>query len=153
MHYHSFSKKYIKSVFSILLMIVSLPVFAQNTTPQTAPTQPQADPSQISNQQAVEFYNQAKGAGLSDMDIERAALQKGYTLDDISAVRRRLQQTSKDNTQKDPNRDKIDDTREQDDRDELDEETNNERDSTTLSRHAREDLTGLSDRHFLEDLR
>jgi polysaccharide export outer membrane protein len=45
-----------------------------------------------------------------------------------------LQQTSKDNTQKDPNRDKIDDTREQDDKDELDDETNNERDSTTLGR-------------------
>jgi polysaccharide export outer membrane protein len=138
MHYHSFSKKYIKSIFPILLMIVSLPVFAQNTVPQTAPTQPatptQVDPSQISNKQAVEFYNQAKGAGMSDMDIERAALQRGYTLDDISAVRRRLQQTSKDNTQKDPNRDKIDDTREQDDKDELDDETNNERDSTTLGR-------------------
>jgi polysaccharide export outer membrane protein len=138
MHYHSFSKKYFKSIFPMLLMVVSLPVFAQNTVPQTAPTQPatptQVDPSQISNKQAVEFYNQAKGAGMSDMDIERAALQRGYTLDDISAVRRRLQQTSKDNTQKDPNRDKIDDTREQDDKDELDDETNNERDSTTLGR-------------------
>jgi polysaccharide export outer membrane protein len=129
MHYHSFSRKYLKSVFIALLMIVNLQVFAQNTTPQ-----PQADPSTISNNQAVEFYNQAKGAGMSDIDIERAALQKGYTLDDITAVRRRLQQTSKDNTQNEPKRDQIDDTREQDDLDELDEETNNERDSTTLGR-------------------
>ncbi|TKT93281.1 SLBB domain-containing protein [Dyadobacter frigoris] len=50
------------------------------------------DPNSISNEQAVEFYKKAKASGLSDMDIEQAALQKGYTLDQISAMRNRLQQ-------------------------------------------------------------
>ncbi|KAA0991317.1 polysaccharide biosynthesis/export family protein [Dyadobacter aurulentus] len=136
MHYQSAQKKYSKSVFLFFLIISSLPIFAQNTTPQaTQPTtQPTVDPSQVTNTQAVEFYNQAKGAGMSDMDIERAALQRGYTLDDISTIRRRLQQTSKNNAQNDPNRDQIDETREQDDQDELDDETNNERDSTAAGR-------------------
>ncbi|TDE13142.1 SLBB domain-containing protein [Dyadobacter psychrotolerans] len=51
------------------------------------------DPSTISNSQAVEYYKKAKASGMSDMDIEQAALQKGYTLDQISAMRKKLQQT------------------------------------------------------------
>ncbi len=100
----------------------------QPTTPQPTPTAP------VSNTQAIEFYNQAKSAGMSDMDIERAALQRGYTLDDISAMRKRLEQTSKDNTKNDPNRDEIDESRHQDDEDELDDETNNEKDSLSVNR-------------------
>ncbi|CAG5069886.1 hypothetical protein DYBT9623_02623 [Dyadobacter sp. CECT 9623] len=137
MHYQSSQKKYWKSISLFFLIISSLSVFAQNTAPQTTQPagQPTVDPSQVTNTQAVEFYNQAKGAGMSDMDIERAALQRGYSLDDISTIRRRLQQTSKsNNAQNDPNRDQIDETREQDDRDELDDETNNERDSTAAGR-------------------
>lgn len=49
------------------------------------------DPATISNEQVVEFYKKAKASGLSDMEIEQAALQKGYTLDQISAMRKRLQ--------------------------------------------------------------
>ncbi|MCF0074503.1 SLBB domain-containing protein [Dyadobacter sp. CY261] len=130
------TRKHIVGIYIVFLTLFSFQGFTQNTAPQTAPaTQPQIDPSTISNSQAVEFYNQAKGAGMSDMDIERAALQKGYTLDDISAIRRRLQQSAaKNNTQNDPNRDEIDETREQDDLDELDEETNNENDSTSARR-------------------
>ncbi|WP_031526294.1 SLBB domain-containing protein [Dyadobacter crusticola] len=134
MHYQSVLAKYFKSIFPVFLILAHLQVFAQNTAPQTPTTQPTVDPTQVGNQQAVDFYNQAKGAGMSDMDIERAALQRGYSLDDISTIRRRLQQNSKDNTRNDPNRDEIDETREQDDLDELDDETNNERDSTAAGR-------------------
>jgi protein involved in polysaccharide export with SLBB domain len=131
MHYQSLPAKYFKGIFTLFIIFANLQAFAQNTTPTTQPT---VDPSQVGNQQAVDFYNQAKGAGMSDMDIERAALQRGYTLDDISTIRRRLQQNSKDNTRNDPNRDEIDETREQDDLDELEEEENNERDSTAAGR-------------------
>lgn len=138
MHYPSMKRKFVVGIYIALLTLFSFQGFSQNTTPQTAPAgQTPTDPSSISNSQAVEFYNQAKGAGMSDMDIERAALQKGYTLDDISAIRRRLQQqpgATKDNTQRDPNRDQLDETREQDDQNELDEEANNDKDSTSARR-------------------
>ncbi len=120
----------------LLLLSAGIGAFAQNTTPQlpTDPTQPKVDPSQVTNQQAVDFYNQAKSAGMSDMDIEKAALQRGYTLDQISAMRKRLQQKPSDQQTNDPNRDELDETRDQDDADELEDETNNERDSTTANR-------------------
>ncbi|TLV00786.1 SLBB domain-containing protein [Dyadobacter luticola] len=131
MHYHYPAKKYLTCILSALLVLVNFEIFAQNTAPQTPAT---TSPSPIGNQQAVEFYNQAKDAGMSDMDIERAALQRGYSLDDITSLRKRLQQAPKDNTQNEPNRDEIDETREQGDQDELDDETNNERDSTAAGR-------------------
>jgi polysaccharide export outer membrane protein len=135
MHYRSITKRYLASVFSSLLILISLQVTAQNTDQQQLPTQsnpnfPKTDPSQVTNQQAVDFYNQAKSAGMTDLDIERAALQRGYTLDQISAMRRRLQQKPQENKAKDPNRDELDETRDQDDADRLEDEANNEKDST-----------------------
>jgi protein involved in polysaccharide export with SLBB domain len=136
MHYQSFVRKYVRTVFSLLLILTNVQVFAQNTTPTTTspdPTQ-KVDPSQVTNQQAVDFYNQAKSAGMSDMDIERAALQRGYTLDQISAMRKRVQQKPDEKQTEDPNRDELDETRDQDDLDELEDEANNERDSTNARR-------------------
>ncbi|MCE7069501.1 SLBB domain-containing protein [Dyadobacter sp. CY327] len=138
MHYLSKTVNAIRIAFFILL--ISTVTQAQDPVPQTPTTVPgQTTPTPstgapVSNSQAVEFYNQAKQSGMSDMDIEKAALQRGYTLDDISAMRKRLEQTSKDNTKNDPNRDQLDETREQDDLDELEEETNNERDTTAAGR-------------------
>ncbi|REA62508.1 polysaccharide export protein [Dyadobacter luteus] len=116
--------------------------YGQDPVPATTPILPPTQetpiqgtaPAPVSNSQALEFYNQAKSAGMSDMDIEKAALQRGYTLDDISAMRKRLQQTSKDNTKKDTNRDQIDESRSQNDEDELDDESNNEKDSLSVNR-------------------
>jgi polysaccharide export outer membrane protein len=142
MHYHLIQR--ITPSFALfLLLLISTFTFAQDPAPTTpTPVTPPAQqvPAQptpaapVTNSQAVEFYNQAKSAGMSDMDIEKAALQRGYTLDDISAMRKRLQQTSKDNTKNDPNRDEIDDSRQQSDEDELDDETNNEKDSLSVNR-------------------
>lgn len=68
------------------------------------------DPNSISNEQAVEFYKKAKASGLSDMDIEQAALQKGYTLDQISAMRNRLQKAPA-SVQVQPSRNLTDESR------------------------------------------
>jgi len=57
---------------------------------QTKSIAQKIDPASISNEQAIDFYKKAKASGMSDMDIEQAALQKGYTLDQISAMRKRL---------------------------------------------------------------
>lgn len=50
------------------------------------------DPNSLSNDQALEFYKRAKASGLTDMAIEQAAMEKGYTLDQITSMRNRLQQ-------------------------------------------------------------
>ncbi|CAG5006467.1 hypothetical protein DYBT9275_03825 [Dyadobacter sp. CECT 9275] len=71
---------FLKLLF-ILAAIAHQSIQAQNINPQ-----------QISTSQALEFYQKAKASGMSDMDIEQAALQKGYTLDQISEMRKRLQE-------------------------------------------------------------
>ncbi|MDR6803574.1 protein involved in polysaccharide export with SLBB domain [Dyadobacter sp. BE34] len=137
MHYQSFVRSCFRNTLLLLLLLTNIGVFAQNnTSPQlpTDPTQPKIDPSQVTNQQAVDFYNQAKSAGMSDMDIEKAALQRGYTLDQISTMRKRLQQKPDEKQTNDPNRDELDETRDQDDADQLEDEANNERDSTNARR-------------------
>jgi polysaccharide export outer membrane protein len=143
-HYQLILKRYITgSIFLFLSHFINPSAFAQDTTPQipTLPTQTdqppvlqgqKVDPSQVTNQQAVDFYNQAKSSGMSDMEIERAALQRGYTLDQISAMRKRLQQKPDEQQAADPNRDELDETRDQ----ELDEEDNNSRDSADARRAA-----------------
>jgi polysaccharide export outer membrane protein len=138
MHYHLL-QRITRSFALFLLLLISTFSFAQDPAP-TVPT-PVTPPAQqvpaqptpaapVTNSQAVEFYNQAKSAGMSDMDIEKAALQRGYTLDDISAMRKRLQQTSKDNTKNDPNRDEIDDSRQQSDEDETKDDASKNNDTT-----------------------
>ena len=113
-HYQLILKRYITGgIFLFLSHFINPSVFAQDTTPQipTLPTQTdqtpvlqgqKVDPSQVTNQQAVDFYNQAKSSGMSDMEIERAALQRGYTLDQISAMRKRLQQKPDEQQAADP---------------------------------------------------
>lgn len=140
MHY-LFTQGMRRYITSLLLMVSVTISYAQDPVPTTPPvippgtTVPSNTPAQtppVTNSKAVEFYNQAKSAGMTDMDIEKAALQKGYTLDDISAMRKRLEQGSKDNTKKDTKRDEIDESRKNED--ELDEETNNEKDSLSVKR-------------------
>lgn len=115
MHYLSVSQHFVKSTLLIFALLTGLTISAQNTAPKTTPNLPteKVDPATISNQQAIDFYNQAKSAGMTDMDIERAAMQKGYTLDDISAMRKRVEQGAKPTSQDNANRDKLDESRTQ----------------------------------------
>ncbi|MBB5284232.1 protein involved in polysaccharide export with SLBB domain [Rhabdobacter roseus] len=48
------------------------------------------NPSQLSNSQLLQYYQKAKASGMSDMQIEQAAMAQGFTLDDIAKLRRRL---------------------------------------------------------------
>ncbi len=45
----------------------------------------------MSTAQMFRYYQQAKASGMSDMEIEQAALARGYTLDDIAKLRRQLE--------------------------------------------------------------
>nr|WP_310589801.1 SLBB domain-containing protein [Fibrisoma limi] len=45
---------------------------------------------QLSDDQVVEFYRRAQASGLSEAQIEQAAMSQGYTLDDIAKMRRRI---------------------------------------------------------------
>ncbi len=61
-------------------------VFFVNAQAQTMP-----NPAQMSSGQMLKYYQQAKASGMSDMQIEQAAMARGFTLDDISRLREQLQ--------------------------------------------------------------
>ncbi|MDQ6481880.1 SLBB domain-containing protein [Dyadobacter sp. LHD-138] len=99
MHCSLLRKVSILGILLFSIVLIPLKILAQNV-----------DPNTISSEQAVEFYKKAKASGLSDMDIEQAALQKGYTLDQISAMRNRLQQAQTSSPTQ-PNRSTTDESR------------------------------------------
>ena len=76
-----------KKILVLFILVSNIASFAQNI-----------DPSQLSNRQLLNYYNQAKASGMTDMEIEQAALARGYTLNDINALRARLQQGASENT-------------------------------------------------------
>lgn len=45
---------------------------------------------QLSDEQVEQFYNRAQASGLSEAQIEQAAMSQGYTLTDIAKMRRRI---------------------------------------------------------------
>jgi polysaccharide biosynthesis/export protein len=47
---------------------------------------------QLTDEQVQEFYRRAQASGLTEVQIEQAAMSQGYTLDDISKMRRRIAQ-------------------------------------------------------------
>jgi polysaccharide export outer membrane protein len=99
MHFSSLRKLSFLGIILLTIALIPAGVFAQNI-----------DPNSVSNEQVVEFYKKAKASGLSDMDIEQAALQKGYTLDQISTMRNRLQQAQTSSPTQ-PNRSATDESR------------------------------------------
>lgn len=46
--------------------------------------------NQLSDEQVIDFYRQAESRGLSEPQIEQAAMSQGYTLTDITIMRRRI---------------------------------------------------------------
>lgn len=70
-----------------LFLLTSLVSYAQK------PSSSKVDPGTISNDQLLKYYQQAKAMGMSDMQIEKAAMEKGYTIDDITRLRQRLDES------------------------------------------------------------
>ncbi|AXE16429.1 sugar transporter [Runella rosea] len=66
--------------FSFFCLTLSLGISAQ--TPSKV--------EQLSDSQVKAFYEKAKASGMSEMQIEQAALAQGFTLSDISLMRKRL---------------------------------------------------------------
>jgi len=137
MHYFNFLRQPAWTVKVLVLIFLDLTFsFAQTPTSQPIPkgtfrpptsnseTIPKLD--QIPSQQATDYYNRAKSSGMSDSDIQKAAIQRGMSPEQINAMMKKMS-GEKDSNQ-DLNRDQIDDTREQES--DLDDETNNKRDST-----------------------
>ena len=54
--------------------------------------QSQSKVEQLSDSQVKAFYERAKASGMSEMQIEQAALAQGFTLSDISLMRKRITQ-------------------------------------------------------------
>lgn len=67
-------------ISALVLCVGLLPALAQS----------RAD--QLSDDQVVEFYRRAQASGLNEAQIENAAMSQGYTLDDITKMRRRITQ-------------------------------------------------------------
>ncbi|PWJ60402.1 protein involved in polysaccharide export with SLBB domain [Dyadobacter jejuensis] len=122
-----------------LLLTLQLTVQAQETAPSSPSTNPSSGTIEtpagpVTNSKAAEYYNRAKSSGMSDTDIEKAARDRGFTTDQILNVKKQILNLPNEQPSVDPNRDEIDDSRE----DKLDEETNNDRDS--LSGRRKQDL-------------
>ncbi|MBB3836878.1 protein involved in polysaccharide export with SLBB domain [Runella defluvii] len=54
--------------------------------------------NQLSDEQVLEFYKKAQASGLSEMQIEQAALERGYTLSDIARMRQRISEVQNKKT-------------------------------------------------------
>ena len=66
-------------------LMLAAPFFAQTPIP-----------SQMSTPQMLRYYQQAKANRMSDMEIEQMVLACGFTLDDITKLRRQLEGVSSD---------------------------------------------------------
>jgi protein involved in polysaccharide export with SLBB domain len=75
----------VKSLAVVVLLILS-PLFKVLA---------QSKVSQVSSSQAMDYYNQAKAKGMSDMQIEQAALAQGLTLSDIAEMRQKIEGNSR----------------------------------------------------------
>ncbi|MEZ0542597.1 SLBB domain-containing protein [Fibrella arboris] len=71
---------FFRTVCSLLLAVLTFTALAQSRV------------DQLSDEQVQEFYRRAQSSGLSELQIEQAAMSQGYTLDDIAKMRRRIAQ-------------------------------------------------------------
>ena len=138
MHYKNTSSfcKGFKTLFLLFFLFSSSITFGQK--PANAGQSPAGNVSpgdiqidQISNQQASDFYNRARAAGMSDGDIQRAALQRGYSQDQIDLMFKKVKNSDKNTGQEDQQKERsTNDPREQQDQDELDDDITSERDTS-----------------------
>ena len=70
-------------VFLLFLLTGSYQAIAQR---------PRSRVDQLSDEDVQNFYRKAQASGLSEAQIEQAAMSQGYTLDDIAKMRKRMSQ-------------------------------------------------------------
>jgi protein involved in polysaccharide export with SLBB domain len=71
-----------------LLLILSILAGAYQATAQQKVSGSKVD--QMSDEQIIEFYRRAQNSGLSEEQIEQAAMSQGYTISDVAKMRRRV---------------------------------------------------------------
>ena len=71
-------------ILSFFLFFIGFNLFAQSQKSTSTSV------NQLSDDQVLEFYRRAQASGLSEMQIEQAALERGYTLSDIARMRQRI---------------------------------------------------------------
>ncbi|AUD07493.1 SLBB domain-containing protein [Spirosoma pollinicola] len=70
-------------IFLLFLLTGSYQAIAQR---------PRSRVDQLSDEDVQNFYRKAQASGLSEVQIEQAAMSQGYTLDDIAKMRKRIAQ-------------------------------------------------------------
>ena len=81
-HSRLFLMRHTALILGLFLTLVLMGVDARAQTP---------NPSQMSNSQLLRYYQQAKASGMTDMEIEQAAMARGFTVDDIAKLRQRVE--------------------------------------------------------------
>ena len=76
----------------------------------TTQAQKTSSVNQLSDDQVLEFYKRAQASGMSEMQIEQAALSRGYTLSDIARMRRRISELKNKKNQADSEKESEPDT-------------------------------------------
>ena len=71
-------------LFSFILLVIGL--YAQAQSQKSTPN----SVNQLSDEQVMDFFKRAQASGMSEMQIEQAALARGYTLSDIARMRQRI---------------------------------------------------------------
>jgi polysaccharide biosynthesis/export protein len=76
----------------------------------TTQAQKTSSVNQLSDDQVLEFYKRAQASGMSEMQIEQAALSRGYTLSDIARMRQRFSELKNKKNQSDSEKETETDT-------------------------------------------
>lgn len=76
----------------------------------TTQAQKSSSVNQLSDDQVLEFYKRAQASGMSEMQIEQAALSRGYTLSDIARMRQRISELKNKKNQTDSEKEAETDT-------------------------------------------
>ncbi len=86
--------------FFLLIFLLAFTAHAQKST----------NVNQLSDDQVIEFYKRAQASGMSEMQIEQAALARGYTLSDIARMRQRIAELKNKKKQTDSEKETESDT-------------------------------------------
>lgn len=78
--------KVIGRSYLLFLFLLFTGLIVQAQSQKSTPSQV----NQLSDEQVLEFFKRAQASGMSEMQIEQAALARGYSLSDIARMRQRI---------------------------------------------------------------